>query len=118
MVSRSCTTLAILMVAGSTALADFPAQITSTIGSKQETMVLTGTAVRKKYFFSIYKIASYVKKGERFRSPEELAARDCPKQLHLVHASFGLGQPNGQRIQRSDLPQLPEHRVPARGCRS
>ena len=54
------------------------------IGGKDVKMVVTGTAMRKKYLFSVYAIASYAQEGVRAPSAEALAAADCPKQMHLV----------------------------------
>lgn len=58
--------------------------INSTIGGKQYSMALTGTALRKKLFFSVYAIGSYAQEGVVIHSPEELASLDCAKHLHLV----------------------------------
>jgi hypothetical protein len=63
-------------------------QYTSTMdwvaAGKPVRLVLTGTALRQKAIFNVYSIGSYVLEGSAVRSPEELAAADCPKQLHLV----------------------------------
>jgi Chalcone isomerase-like len=64
--------------------AQFATRIESTIGSTPVTLVLTGGALRQKAVFNIYAIASYVQEGRAVRSAGELAATDCPKQLHLV----------------------------------
>jgi len=47
-------------------------------------LVLTGTALRKKYLFNVYAIGGYVQEGAGVRSADELAAADTPKVLHLV----------------------------------
>jgi hypothetical protein len=62
----------------------YPAQIESTVGDKSVKMVLTGAALRKRVIVNVYTIGSYVEEGSPVRSAEELAAADCPKQLHLV----------------------------------
>ncbi len=62
----------------------YPARVESKVGNQPVKMVLTGATLRKKYFFSVYTIASYVQQGARVRSAEELASADVPKQLHLV----------------------------------
>lgn len=62
----------------------YPSEQRVTVGDKQVNMVLTGAALRKKVFFSVYTIGSYVQEGSGVRDGEDLAARDCPKQLHLV----------------------------------
>lgn len=54
------------------------------IDDKPFHLVLTGTAVRQKFFFNVYSIASYVPDGAGVRTAEEVAALDQPKQLHLV----------------------------------
>jgi hypothetical protein len=54
------------------------------VDAKPVQMHLTGTALRQKYFVNVYSMASYVQEGVQVHSPEELAAVDCVKQLHLV----------------------------------
>jgi len=58
--------------------------ITATIGKQEATLVLTGTALRKKFLFSVYTIGSYLQEGVAAGTAEELVAADCPKRLHLV----------------------------------
>jgi hypothetical protein len=55
-----------------------------TVGEKPVTMILTGAALRKKVFFSVYTIASYLQEGIRIESAEELMNAECPKAFHLV----------------------------------
>ena len=62
----------------------YPSEVKTTVGSKSVNLVLTGAALRKKVFFNVYTIGSYVQDGAGVRDGEELAAQDCPKQLHLV----------------------------------
>lgn len=54
------------------------------IGDRKVNLVLTGTALRKKLFVNVYAIGSYLQEGAAVRGPEELAAVDCAKRLHLV----------------------------------
>jgi hypothetical protein len=54
------------------------------IGGKRVNLVMTGQAVRKKAFFSVYAIAGYVEQGAKVRTAQELVDADCPKMLHLV----------------------------------
>lgn len=58
--------------------------IVNNVGGKQVTLVLTGTALRKKYFVNVYTIGSYLQEGIAVRTPEELSAVNCAKSLHLV----------------------------------
>src|ERR1700730_18036809 len=62
----------------------YEASMEAAIGGQQVKMVLTGTALRKKFIFHVYAIGSYVQEGSGVHGAEELAAVDCPKQLHLV----------------------------------
>src|SRR5206468_12142474 len=39
---------------------------------------------RKKGIFKVYMVASYVQEGAKVRTPEELAASDSAKRLHLL----------------------------------
>lgn len=71
-------------VAGGAGDARFPATIAIRIGGQPVRMALTGTALRTKYTFRVYTIASYVQEKVAVRSPEALAALDAPKQLHLI----------------------------------
>jgi hypothetical protein len=54
------------------------------VGEKQTTLVLTGVALREKFFVNVYALASYVQEGVSLKTAEDLAAADVPKQLHLV----------------------------------
>jgi hypothetical protein len=47
-------------------------------------LTLTGTALRKKYLFNVYAMASYVQEGAGVHNAQDLAAADVPKILHLV----------------------------------
>jgi hypothetical protein len=62
----------------------FATAIISQVEGKPVTMVLTGTAMRRKYGFNVYAMASYVQAGATVRDAQELL--ECPqtKQLHLV----------------------------------
>lgn len=62
----------------------YPVAVESKIGDKDVKLVLTGAALRKRVFFSVYTIGSYVEEAAGVRTAAELAAKDCPKQLHLV----------------------------------
>lgn len=62
----------------------YPASIESKIGGKDVKLTLTGTALRKKFIFSVYAIGSYIQEGVSVGTAEELAEKDCAKQLHLV----------------------------------
>ncbi|HTU91385.1 MAG TPA: chalcone isomerase family protein, partial [Gemmataceae bacterium] len=55
-----------------------------TIGDKSFHLILTGVALREKFFFNVYTIGSYVVEGAAVHTAEELSAVDRPKQLHLV----------------------------------
>lgn len=54
------------------------------VGDKQVKLVLTGAALRKRAFFSVYTIASYVDASVSVGEAQELAEKDCAKQLHLI----------------------------------
>ncbi len=62
----------------------FPSAIASRIGGKAVPLVLTGSAMRKKYGFSVYAVASYVREGARVGDADALARADVAKQLHLI----------------------------------
>ena len=62
----------------------FDAAIKKKIAGETVTLVLTGTALREKFWLNVYAIGSYVEKGTRVNGPEALAAADVPKKLHLV----------------------------------
>jgi Chalcone isomerase-like len=64
--------------------ARYDTRIEATIGGKAVKLDLTGAGLRKKLVFKVYTIGSYVEAGAAVRSAEELAAIDCPKQLHLL----------------------------------
>lgn len=62
----------------------FAAVITSQVGGKPVRLVLTGTALRTKYFLSVYTIGSYVQDGVKVRDAEHLARVNAVKQLQLI----------------------------------
>ncbi len=62
----------------------FATTITSKVGGKSVPLVLTGTALRTKYFLSVYTIGSYVQEGVKVRDAEHLARVDAVKQLQLI----------------------------------
>jgi hypothetical protein len=55
-----------------------------TVNDQPVKMVLTGTALRQKLFVNVYALAGYVEQGANVKTADDLAAADCPKQLHLV----------------------------------
>jgi hypothetical protein len=62
----------------------FPTKIASRISGKPVNLVLTGSALRKKYGFSVYSVASYAQEGVRVGDAAGLARADIAKQLHLI----------------------------------
>jgi hypothetical protein len=54
------------------------------IGDRIFKMRLTGSAIRTKSIFKIYAVDSYVERGLKVRSAQDMIAADQPKQLHLV----------------------------------
>jgi hypothetical protein len=69
--------------------ARYPGSAVITVDGKPVNLVLTGAAMRQRYFLNVYAIASYaiasyIQAGATVRSAEELAGADVPKQLHLV----------------------------------
>jgi hypothetical protein len=69
---------------GGTADSRFPSTISSTIDGKNLRLSLTGSALRKKYGFSVYTVASYVQEGAKVTDAEALAKADIAKILCLV----------------------------------
>ncbi|WP_406697595.1 chalcone isomerase family protein [Singulisphaera sp. Ch08] len=61
----------------------YPSSIKSHVGGRPVTMVLTGAAMRTKYTFKVYSIASYVQEKTAVRNASELVSADVPKQLCL-----------------------------------
>ena len=72
------------MIAVSGSSVQYHAKITSTVADKKYEMKLTGAALRKKAFFSVYAVGSYVQNDFAGDSAEDLAKADTMKQLHLV----------------------------------
>jgi hypothetical protein len=71
-------------VRGSNSNTQFTTTMDWTVNGKPLRLLLTGVALRQKIIVNVYALASYVQEGVQVRSPEELAAADVPKQLHLV----------------------------------
>jgi hypothetical protein len=81
-----------------------------TVNDKPVKMVLTGAALRQKLFVNVYAVASYVQEGVGVKTPDDLAAIDCPKQLHLVMERTVAG-PDMAEAFRSNIRQ--NHPAPA-----
>lgn len=62
----------------------YPTSATASIGEKKYPEKLSGAAMRKKAFFNVYTIGSYVSTEFTGRTAEDLANCDKCKQLHLV----------------------------------
>ncbi len=62
----------------------YPISIQSKIGDKDVKLTLTGVAMRKKAFFKVYTLGSYIEEGITVHNAAELAGKDCAKQMHLV----------------------------------
>ncbi len=62
----------------------FAATVVTRIKDAPVRLVLTGTALRTKYTFRVYAIASYVQEGIRVGDANALASVDAIKQLHLI----------------------------------
>ncbi len=62
----------------------YPTSIAGRSGEKPIRLKLTGTAMRTKWTFNVYSIASYVEEGTVVRTPEALAGAAAPKMLCLT----------------------------------
>jgi hypothetical protein len=62
----------------------FSATISTKISGKTVRLSYTGSALRKKYGFSVYTIASYVQEGAKVADAEALARADIGKILALI----------------------------------
>ncbi len=69
-------------VAGSDA--KFVTPLDKKIGDQDVKLRLTGVAMRKKFIFNVYAVASYVQEGAKVKTPEQVANRNVAKTLHLV----------------------------------
>src|SRR5262245_33713303 len=61
----------------------FPTTLDVKEGDQPVKLALTGTALRKRAFFNVYALGSYIREGSGVRTAEQLAAADTLKQLHL-----------------------------------
>lgn len=62
----------------------FDAKVDRTVAGKEETLKLTGAALRKKAVFNVYAIASYVDEDATPGNADELANANVAKALQLV----------------------------------
>lgn len=62
----------------------YPTSVAGQSGGKPVRLVMTGTAMRTKWTFNVYSIASYVLEGASVRTPEALASAAVPKKLCLT----------------------------------
>ena len=63
---------------------NYPTSIAVQAGDKPMRLRLTGAAMRTKWTFNVYSIASYVKEGTAVPTPESLASAAVPKKLCLT----------------------------------
>jgi hypothetical protein len=64
--------------------ARFPTAIQGQLDGKTVRMILTGTAMRRKYGLAVYAIGSYVEEGAAVGSADALARASVTKQLQLI----------------------------------
>jgi hypothetical protein len=62
----------------------FPAAVEAQVGGRSVQLALTGAAVRKKVFVTVYAVASYLQDGVVAKTADQLAAADGVKVLVLV----------------------------------
>jgi hypothetical protein len=79
----------------------YAATIASRIGGKPVRLVLTGTAMRTKYGFSVYAIGSYLQEGVKVRNGDELARIAAAKQLQLIFERDVDGETMAQSFRES-----------------
>jgi len=96
----------VVSVPGSSAQYSTPVQTTS--GGKPVQLVLTGTAVRQKFYFNVYAIGSYIQQGAGVRTAEDLAASDSPKCLHLILERAVTGKDLGEAFRSAIRLNYPE----------
>jgi hypothetical protein len=121
MTARSFLIIASLAVGAAALRADvvtvsdnqYATAIDSTIGEKPVKLVLTGAAVRKRYFLTIYTVGSYVQQGVKIRTPEELATQDCAKQLLLIMERDLKGKDMGDATEKAVRANYPAPRFNA-----
>ena len=90
----------------------FASTAQTTIDGKPARLVLTGAALRQKFYFNVYAVASYVQEGAKPR-PEELAAADCPKRLELVMERTVDGKEMAEAFRAAIRLNYPEPRLGA-----
>ena len=64
--------------------ARFATTVVSKIDGKAVRLTLTGTAVRKRYGFTVYAVASYVQEGTKVKDADGLSRSVAAKQLHMI----------------------------------
>jgi hypothetical protein len=79
-----------------------------TVGDRPVKLVLTGVALREKYFLNVYAIGSYLIEGAAVHTAEALAAVDQPKQLHLVMERDVDGKDMAEAFRLAIRPNYPE----------
>lgn len=62
----------------------YPVSIDVTVADKPVTLSLTGASQRKKAWFKVYTIGSYVDPAAGAKTAAQLAQADCAKKMHLV----------------------------------
>ncbi len=62
----------------------FAATVAEQVGGRPTRLVLTGTAVRKKFGVTVYTVASYLREGSKVKDAETLAGIDAAKQLRMI----------------------------------
>lgn len=86
----------------------FTTTMDATLKGKPVKLILTGTAVRQKFFLNVYAIGSYLLEGVPIHSPEELAAADNLKRLHLVMEREVAGRDMAESFRKAIRQNYPE----------
>jgi hypothetical protein len=83
-------------------------EIDTTVDGKEVHMMLTGTALRTRFIVNVYTVGSYLKAGTEIKTPEDLAAADIPKRLHLIMERDVAGPDMAEAIKNSIRANYPE----------
>lgn len=91
----------------------YPATVERQVNGKPVKLRLTGTAVRQKFVFNVYAVASYLQDGVKATTAGELIAAEGVKQLHLVFEREVAGNDMSEAISSSIRMNYPERQFRA-----
>jgi hypothetical protein len=101
------------MVTATGSSRQYPTKVETSIADKKVSLNLTGAVLRKRAFFSVYTVGSYVQGGTNIKTADQLAGADTVKQLHIIMERDVSGQDMAKAFRDAIMAAYPDNRFAA-----